>query len=472
MTAGEKAVWMNKAEKHRSMIMSQPRRTLKSQEDMESEVMKKSDRKSRKRSRSKKISKSDNTKKKLKRSYSKLPKDPRKPKRPITAYLFFAQQMRPKIKEKNPEMKGLDITRKVGVSWNETSMAEKEPYLKLEADSRKEYKEAMMTWRKNQITYAATEHSADDEKEVQDVKDGQDLLDDDDDDEDDDENYDDNNDEEDDDDEEDDADGIEDEHEVEIDQSDNDNDTVEIKNNMEKVVQNDSSAEEIKSKKNEQSDLGSKGGFRKDEDKNNEAEQANEDKSSESHLNENGAILKNASSVSNTDNDNNKLKSGDQEDFEHKHSNGKAKKDGYDGKTSPPEQQTNFFSEAMMNSPEVQHRFLFHSRLPNGAPYVGSNPVTMQHVIAPLPGALPFPQLPVVPSKYGIYDECNNDLNIFKVYYCRLTCLFLYNILKFCYMSHDKTILPWIKVREFRTVSTHPHLHQVIFDDSKRKNRI
>ena len=79
-----------------------------------------------------------------------------------------------------------------------------------------------------------------------------------------------------------------------------------------------------------------------------------------------------------------------------------AKKVEYGSKTASPEPPQNFFPDAMMNSQEVQHRLFFHGRLPNGAPYVGSNPVPMPHVMPPMPGAIPFPQMPVVPSKYEI----------------------------------------------------------------------
>jgi len=38
----------------------------------------------------------------------------KKPKRPISAYIYFCKEKRPEVKEANPEMKATDITKELG----------------------------------------------------------------------------------------------------------------------------------------------------------------------------------------------------------------------------------------------------------------------------------------------------------------------------------------------------------------------
>lgn len=50
------------------------------------------------------------------------------PKRPTSAYLYFCEAMRNKVKEENPDMSGKDITTELGKRWKSLSEKEKAPY--------------------------------------------------------------------------------------------------------------------------------------------------------------------------------------------------------------------------------------------------------------------------------------------------------------------------------------------------------
>jgi upstream-binding transcription factor len=127
---------------------------------------------SKKKSSKRKMTNSKPKKSKKKKN-GKVRKDPSKPKRPISAYLFFAQQSRPKIKEKYPDLKGLEITRQVGQAWSEATPEEKAPFMELENKSKDEYRKGMEKWRRNQNLYSNNDY--DDEEsciEIQDDENG------------------------------------------------------------------------------------------------------------------------------------------------------------------------------------------------------------------------------------------------------------------------------------------------------------
>ena len=47
----------------------------------------------------------------------KVEKDPLAPKKPASSFLIFSSEMRPIIKEKNPDMAHIDITKELGILW-------------------------------------------------------------------------------------------------------------------------------------------------------------------------------------------------------------------------------------------------------------------------------------------------------------------------------------------------------------------
>ncbi|WVO15613.1 non-histone chromosomal protein 6 [Cryptococcus depauperatus] len=63
-----------------------------------------------------------------KKRASKKDKDPNKPKRALSAYMFFVQDYRERIKTENPEASFGDVGKLLGIKWKEMSDAEKKPY--------------------------------------------------------------------------------------------------------------------------------------------------------------------------------------------------------------------------------------------------------------------------------------------------------------------------------------------------------
>lgn len=51
-----------------------------------------------------------------------------KPKRAMSAYLFFAKKTRPSVRDQNPDFKFGDITKAVATAWKELPEEEKKEY--------------------------------------------------------------------------------------------------------------------------------------------------------------------------------------------------------------------------------------------------------------------------------------------------------------------------------------------------------
>ncbi|KAI9503273.1 high mobility group box domain-containing protein, partial [Coemansia spiralis] len=58
-------------------------------------------------------------------------KDPRAPKRALSAYMFFSQAKRAEVREKNPNASFGSIGKMLGDMWKGMSEADKIPYVKL-----------------------------------------------------------------------------------------------------------------------------------------------------------------------------------------------------------------------------------------------------------------------------------------------------------------------------------------------------
>lgn len=74
-------------------------------------------------------------------------KDPSAPKRPMSAFLYFAQGRRTKIKSENPDMKNTEISRILGDIWRNASEEERRPYMEKEREEREKYKVAVAEWK-------------------------------------------------------------------------------------------------------------------------------------------------------------------------------------------------------------------------------------------------------------------------------------------------------------------------------------
>jgi len=77
----------------------------------------------------------------------RLKKDPSAPKRPMSAFLFFSQDKRSKIKDANPGMRNTDVSRVLGNMWKDASSEERLQHIEREAEERKKYKVAISRWK-------------------------------------------------------------------------------------------------------------------------------------------------------------------------------------------------------------------------------------------------------------------------------------------------------------------------------------
>ncbi|GAB7324115.1 hypothetical protein MBLNU13_g07499t1 [Cladosporium sp. NU13] len=65
-------------------------------------------------------------------------KDPNQPKRGLSAYMFFANEQRDKVREDNPGIKFGEVGKKLGEQWKALSDKQKEPYdAKAKADKQR-----------------------------------------------------------------------------------------------------------------------------------------------------------------------------------------------------------------------------------------------------------------------------------------------------------------------------------------------
>jgi len=60
---------------------------------------------------------------------SKGKKDPNAPKRPLSAYMFFSQDWRERIKTENPDAGFGEVGKLLGAKWKELDDEEKKPYV-------------------------------------------------------------------------------------------------------------------------------------------------------------------------------------------------------------------------------------------------------------------------------------------------------------------------------------------------------
>lgn len=73
-------------------------------------------------------------------------KHPDAPKRASSAFLFYSQVMRPRIKADNQDMKNTDISKQLGEAWAKATDAQKAPFVEKEREDRARYKREMEEW--------------------------------------------------------------------------------------------------------------------------------------------------------------------------------------------------------------------------------------------------------------------------------------------------------------------------------------
>eukprot|EP01128_Nolandella_sp_AFSM9_P011228 TRINITY_DN794_c0_g1_i3.p1 TRINITY_DN794_c0_g1~~TRINITY_DN794_c0_g1_i3.p1 ORF type:complete len:213 (+),score=88.36 TRINITY_DN794_c0_g1_i3:553-1191(+) len=76
----------------------------------------------------------------------KLKKDPNKPKRATTGYMFFMSETRPKILAENPGYGIAEVAKRAGALWNALTDAQKAPYNAKYQKDKLRYEEEMKTY--------------------------------------------------------------------------------------------------------------------------------------------------------------------------------------------------------------------------------------------------------------------------------------------------------------------------------------
>lgn len=66
-----------------------------------------------------------------------------KPKRGLSAFMFFCNEKRPEVKEKYPDMKFGEVGKKLGEMWNNLSDDKKEPYKQKALKDKERYSNEM-----------------------------------------------------------------------------------------------------------------------------------------------------------------------------------------------------------------------------------------------------------------------------------------------------------------------------------------
>ena len=89
----------------------------------------------------------------------KATKDPNKPKKGNTAWIFFTNDMREKVKGENPEAKTTDLTKIMSPMWKALTDEEKKPYQEMAVADKVRYEKEMEG-------YKSSESESDSEGEV------------------------------------------------------------------------------------------------------------------------------------------------------------------------------------------------------------------------------------------------------------------------------------------------------------------
>lgn len=79
-------------------------------------------------------------------------KDPTKPKRCKSPYIFFLQKMQPVVHAENPEMKMTEISSIIGSMWRKLPECSRAQWVKMAEEDRARYFEAIKIWKENKKT--------------------------------------------------------------------------------------------------------------------------------------------------------------------------------------------------------------------------------------------------------------------------------------------------------------------------------
>jgi len=103
-----------------------------------------------------------------KQKKQKKVKDPNAPKRSCSSWIFFTMEMRPKVKEENPDKKTTELTTIMSEMWRDYSDEQKKPYKLLEQNDKERFSKAKEAYESDQSDSDSEEKK---EKKVKKVKD-------------------------------------------------------------------------------------------------------------------------------------------------------------------------------------------------------------------------------------------------------------------------------------------------------------
>jgi hypothetical protein len=104
-------------------------------------------------------------KSKKKTAGKRAKKDPNQPKRGKTAYIFYTQEARPKVKKENPDMTFGEISRLVSEQWKNMSKEDKAPYEEKAAHDKERYEREMKKYNKDNKKSEEEEEEGEEEAE-------------------------------------------------------------------------------------------------------------------------------------------------------------------------------------------------------------------------------------------------------------------------------------------------------------------
>ena len=96
---------------------------------------------------------------------AKKKKDPNAPKRATTSFFAYSMEMRPKIKEENPDISFGDLGKKIGEMFRNLSAEEKEKYEAIAAKDKERYAQEMKAYKAGQSKQKSTNGSDDDDSD-------------------------------------------------------------------------------------------------------------------------------------------------------------------------------------------------------------------------------------------------------------------------------------------------------------------
>merc|ERR1712216_450970 len=83
---------------------------------------------------------------KKKRKKKRKKRDPNRPKHPMSAYIFFCNDVRPRCKEANPDKKGNELMGIIAQAWREADDEQKKKFEVMAAADKIRYREEMKTY--------------------------------------------------------------------------------------------------------------------------------------------------------------------------------------------------------------------------------------------------------------------------------------------------------------------------------------